>query len=207
MRLHSPGLHGNRPKAFQGRNSRLYDLLARSLFRRLYRTLARDIATVAPAGATVLDVGTGPGVLLAELAHLRPDLTLTGVDLSADMVTAARRNLTRYAGRATAQVGNVTALDFPDGSFDLVVSTLSLHHWDHPEAALGELARILRPGGQVYIYDFWFAPFDKLVSAARNQSVLSGQTPSRTAVRTGIPFLPRCVRLIMSGKAVCTRDR
>ncbi len=91
----------------------------------------------------------------------------------------------------------MTSLPFPDRSFDLIVSSLSLHHWDHPEAAVPELARVLRPGGRVYIYDFPFAPFDKLADAARNRSVLNGNPPERTPFRTGIPFL-RCVRYVMS---------
>ena len=74
---------------------------------------------------------------------------------------------------------------------------MSLHHWDHPEAAVPELARVLRPGGRVYIYDFPFAPFDKLADAARSWSVLNGDSPEQTPFRTGIPFL-RCVRYVMS---------
>lgn len=188
---------GNRPKVFEGRSSRIYDFMSRRVLRRMYRRLAADVAAVAPDGAAVLDVGTGPGVLLVELATRRPDLRLTGIDLSADMITSATRNLEPFGDRATAGVGDVTSLPFPDSSFDLIVSSLSLHHWDHPEAAVPELARVLRPGGRVYIYDFPFAPFDTLADAAQAQSVLNGQTSTRTPIRTGIPFL-RCVRYVMS---------
>jgi ubiquinone/menaquinone biosynthesis C-methylase UbiE len=193
-------IHGRRrntPKVFQGRSSRMYDVVARRLLRGVYRRLATDVAGVAPAGGALLDVGTGPGVLLVELAALRPDLRLTGVDLSADMIAAATRNLTPFGERASAHVGDATNLPFPDRSFDMVVSSLSLHHWDHPESAVPELARVLRPGGRVYIYDFPFAPFDTLADAARNHSVLNGNSPERTLFRTGIPFL-RCVRYVMS---------
>ena len=60
-----------------------------------------------------------------------------------------------------------------------------------------ELARILRPGGRVYIYDFPFAPFDKLTDSARTRSVLNGAPAGTNTIRTGIPFL-RCVRYVMS---------
>jgi ubiquinone/menaquinone biosynthesis C-methylase UbiE len=163
----------------------------------MYRRLAADVAGAAPNGGAVLDVGTGPGVLLVELAARRPDLQLTGIDLSDDMITAATRNLHPFGGRASARVGDVTSLPFPDRSFDLIVSSLSLHHWDHPEAAVPELARVLRPGGRVHIYDFPFAPFDTLADAARTRSVLNARSPERTPIRTGVLFL-RCVRFVMS---------
>jgi ubiquinone/menaquinone biosynthesis C-methylase UbiE len=192
-------IHGRRrnlPKVFSGRSSRVYDVTARRVLRRMYRRLAADVARIAPDGAAVLDVGTGPGVLLVELATRRPDLTLTGVDLSADMVAAATRNLKPYGERASAQVGDVTSLPFPDRTFDLVVSSLSLHHWDDPEAAVPELARVLKPGGRVVIYDFPIAPFDTLAEAARSRSVLSGRSPERSPVRSGVPFL-RFVRYVL----------
>jgi ubiquinone/menaquinone biosynthesis C-methylase UbiE len=186
----------NRPEVFEGRPSRVYDFVSRRLVRVLYRRIAADIAQLAPANAQVLDVGTGPGVLLVELAALRPDLRLTGIDLSADMVASAQRNLQPYADRAGVQVGDVTRLPFEEHSFDLIVSSLSLHHWDDPEAAVPELARVLRPGGRVQIYDFPFAPFERLTTAAREGSVLSGRSP-RVPIRTGVAFLP-CVRYVMS---------
>ncbi len=185
----------NLPGAFQGHGSRVYDVVARRFVRGFYRRIADDIAATAPHGAAVLDVGTGPGVLLAEIAARRPDLELTGIDLSADMVEAARRNL---GTRATVQVADVTALPYPDGSFDLVVSSLSLHHWDHPADAVPQLARVLRPGGRVRIYDFPFAPFDTLASTARDLGLFGAAAPERTRFRTGVLLLPRCVRYVLA---------
>jgi ubiquinone/menaquinone biosynthesis C-methylase UbiE len=190
-RNHTPHVH------FEGRSSRVYNFFATKVLRRFYRRLAQDIAAVAPSNAAVLDIGTGPGVLLDELAVLRPDLRLSGVDLSPDMVAAAARNLAGVADRASVRVGDVAELPFEDDSFDLIVSSLSLHHWDDPEAAVPQLARVLRPGGRLHIYDFRFAPFDRLAAAARERSVLNGQTPVRTPMRTGLPFF-RCVRWVMS---------
>jgi ubiquinone/menaquinone biosynthesis C-methylase UbiE len=50
-------------------------------------------------------------------------------------------------------VGDVASLAFPDGSFDLVMSTLSMHHWADPSAGLAEIARVLRPGGRFLVWD------------------------------------------------------
>jgi ubiquinone/menaquinone biosynthesis C-methylase UbiE len=181
--------HGNIPRAFQGHSSRVYNFVARRLLRRVYRRLANDVAKLAPQNASILDVGTGPGVLLMELAIRRPDLRLTGVDLSADMVAAAAKNLAPQGERASVRVGDVTRLPFEDSSFDLIVSSLSLHHWDDPEAAAPELARVLRPGGRVVIYDFRFAPFDKLAAASRTE---------RSPLPTGVPLFPKLTRFVLS---------
>lgn len=189
--------HRNVSGAFSGRSSRMYDVAARRVLRSLYRRLADDVAGLAPDDGAVLDVGTGPGVLLVELASQRPDLWLTGIDLSADMVAAAARNLTSASERGTTAVGDVTALPFPDQSFDLVVSSLSLHHWDHPDAAAPELARVIRPGGRVVLYDLPFAPFDELIDAAESGSLFTARPPESTRVRTGLPFV-RLVRYVLS---------
>ena len=195
---HAPhGAHGNRPDAFTGRASRRYDRIARWLLRGVYRRFAEDIVDAAPDHGSVLDVGTGPGVLLVEIGRRRPDLRLTGIDLSPDMVEAATRNLRAFGERASARTADVAALPFPDDSFDVVVSSFSLHHWDEPEAAVPELARVLKPGGRLYVYDFRFAPFQKLVDTAERHSVLNGQSPRSTVLRPGV-FLPRCVRHVMT---------
>jgi ubiquinone/menaquinone biosynthesis C-methylase UbiE len=184
--------------AFSGRSSRTYDLMARHLTRGVYRRLAEDIVDVAPDGGAVLDVGTGPGVLLLEIGRRRPDLRLVGVDLSPDMIEAARRNLRRLGERATATTAAVAALPFDDDSFDVVVSSFSLHHWEDPAAAVPELARVLRPGGRLHVYDFRFAPFATLEDAAARHSVLGGQSPRRTVIRPGVALFPKCVRHVMT---------
>lgn len=202
MRLHRH--HGSQRRSggdddavFRGRRSRVYNFAATRLFRGIYRRLARDIAGFAPDGAHLLDVGTGPGVLLAELARIRPDLRLTGVDPSPDMVAAARRNCARHGERIVALEGDAARLPLDDHSVDLVISSFSLHHWDDPAAAAPELARVLRPGGRVVIYDFPTAPFDALVEAAWVRSVLGAQPARREELRVGFPLFTRSVRLTM----------
>ena len=189
-------LHGNRPALFSGRGSRVYDVVARRVLRRLYRRIADDLATVIPDGAAVLDVGTGPGVLLVELAHRRKDLRLAGVDLSEDMIAAAERNIAEFAGRASVRTGDVTALPFDDESFDVVVTSLSSHHWDDPVSAVPELARVLRPSGVLIDYDFWFAPFGIITETAREQGLFDGN-PVAQPFPTGIPIFPKLERLTL----------
>jgi ubiquinone/menaquinone biosynthesis C-methylase UbiE len=190
--------HRHRPHSFQGRSSRVYDVLARRLHRPIYRKLARDVADLAPRQARVLDVGTGPGVLLIELAGRRPDLTLAGVDLSADMVAVAQHNLSAAGVPGTVQIGDARQLPFPDGSFDLIVSSFSLHHWDDPDSAIPELARVLRPGGRLCIYDLRLAPFQMLVDEADRRSLFTGAPVQRVAMKSRLPLLPRAIRQIMT---------
>jgi ubiquinone/menaquinone biosynthesis C-methylase UbiE len=166
-----PHLHGrptlHRRGTIDGWHSRVYDPLARWLLRGFYRRVAGQVADAAPSGAKVLDVGTGPGLLLAELARRRQDLTLAGVDLSPDMIRLAQRN-TKAAAQVEVRVADVAALPYADGSVDLAISTMSQHHWQAVSRAVAELARVLRPGGRLLIYDLRIASTKELVAAARD---------------------------------------
>ncbi len=189
--------------SFEGRSSRFYDVLAGQVLRGLYRRIAEDIALAAPSDGAVLDVGTGPGVLLAEIARARPDLHVTGIDLSADMVAAAERNTREFARRVRVQAGDVTGLPFAGGTFDLIVTSFSLHHWDDIDAAVPELARVLRPGGRLYVYDFRRAPFETLDTAAGRTRLLAGEPAQHTVIRTGqLLHLRRCARHVLSTETI-----
>jgi ubiquinone/menaquinone biosynthesis C-methylase UbiE len=83
---------------------------------------------------------------------------VTGLDLDPAMIARARANADRPGNRDQRRpsflVGDVAALAFPDGSMDLVVSTLSMHHWADPTAGLAEIGRVLRPGARALVWDF-----------------------------------------------------
>jgi SAM-dependent methyltransferase len=134
----------------------VYDALSRLLLGSLVDRIAADVAAVAPTGARVLEVGCGPGHLSIRLAR-QHDLDVTGLDLDPAMIARARANADRRGNPDQHQpallVGDVAALAFPDRSFDLVVSTLSMHHWADPTAGLAEIGRVLRPGARALIWD------------------------------------------------------
>ncbi|HYZ46169.1 MAG TPA: class I SAM-dependent methyltransferase [Actinomycetota bacterium] len=119
--------------------------------------MAADVAAVAPDGARVLEVGCGPGHLSIRLA-CQHGFDATGLDLDPAMIERARANAdSAEAGderRPLFLVGDVASLPFPDGSFDLVVSTLSMHHWADPTAGLAEIGRVLRSGARALVWDF-----------------------------------------------------
>ena len=122
------------------------------LFAGLHRAVEEDlVALVASRPLTVVDIGAGPGDLLAALAPRLPAATLVGVDPAAAMrQLAATRSVMVLDGRAEQ-------LPFADASVDLAVSTLSSHHWDDPVAAFAELRRVLARDGEARIYDVRFA--------------------------------------------------
>jgi SAM-dependent methyltransferase len=141
-------------RAFDLPSAGMYDALVASALKGFYARVAGEMATACLRG-TVLEVGSGPGQLTVRLAREAPGMTLTGVDISDAMVERAAR---RAAGaclseRVRFEVGDVAALPLPDGEFDGVVSTLSLHHWPEPANGLDEIYRVLKPGGEARIYD------------------------------------------------------
>jgi SAM-dependent methyltransferase len=134
----------------------VYDTLSRLLLGPLIEGIAADVAAVAPDGARVLEVGCGPGHLSIRLA--RHGFAVTGLDLDPAMIARAQANADRSGNsdqrRPSFLVGDVASLAFPDRSFDLVVSTLSMHHWADPTPGLAEIGRVLRPGARALVWDF-----------------------------------------------------
>jgi SAM-dependent methyltransferase len=131
-----------------------YDGLVASVLEGFYARVTGEVAAAYPRGK-LLEIGSGPGRLAVRLAREAPGMTLTGVDISDAMVERAAR---RAAGaglseRVRFKVGDVAAMPLPDGEFDGVVSTLSLHHWPEPTHGLAEIHRVLKPGGEARIYD------------------------------------------------------
>jgi ubiquinone/menaquinone biosynthesis C-methylase UbiE len=182
--------HGSRFGSFDHPDR--YDRWANRLMHGLYERVAADVAAAGlHDGARVLDVGTGPGRVPLAIAQASPALRVEGLDLSAEMIAQARRNAAD-AGLDDAvrfTVGDVADLPYPDATFDLVVSTMSQHHWRDAAAGLRELRRVLRPTGRVWIYDLRFA-LGRAEAGAR--AAFSWPDLRRQSLRTG--WLP--VRLI-----------
>lgn len=163
-------------------DARIYDALTGVLLGSFFAGIAADVAAVAPSHARVLEVGCGPGHLSRRLARERLDVT--GVDLDPEMIERARRNAEHGTGSPTFIAADVASLPFPDASFDVVVSTLSMHHWADPAAGLVEIHRVLRPGGRALVWDLQpgkrphpFAPAHAHRSGAPEQLHASGLRP------------------------------
>jgi ubiquinone/menaquinone biosynthesis C-methylase UbiE len=132
-----------------------------------WRTFARRIVLPwaiegAPLSGDVLELGAGSGAMAEGMVRSHPAITLTVTDVDPAMVHAARSRLTGVAGVAVQQA-DVTMLPFEDASFDVVTSHLMLHHVVDWAAALGEAARVLRPGGLFVGYDFTDTRFARAI--------------------------------------------
>jgi len=195
-----------------------YDRVSRTpQFGELRRMFVSELKKHSPAG-TLVDVGCGPGYLIAKIAKEMPNLKIIGVDVSDEMLAAALRNLDHlgFRERVEFRVGDSSKLPFQDGSVDNIVSTVSLHHWADPKAAFLEFYRVLKPGGQLLLEDFrrdprrlfyWLIAFGTKVAPSflhtqalrrLNEpmgSLLASYTPSELkAIMSGIPFAESSVK-------------
>ena len=158
-----------------------------------------------PSGAHVLDVGAGNGALTFLLARLRPDLDLTGIDVTQEMVdagnaAAAERGLTNVR----FSQGDALHLSFDDATFDAASCQTVLSYLADPAAAIREMSRVVKPGGSVMVAEFHIlnldfpidsasAPSTDLAEAARYANLLvqgyhrSGQGDLQ--VGSKVPFL------------------
>jgi len=123
-----------------------------------WRTVENSAAYLTPhlrPGASLLDVGCGPGTITADFAsRLRPG-TVIGIDASTEIVATARRD---YPDVAFA-VGDVHNLQFQGASWDIVHAHQLLQHLVDPVAALKEMRRVVKPGGIVAARDADYGSF------------------------------------------------
>jgi len=114
------------------------------------------VRLVLPPSARVLEVGCGTGAMLRFLAR-RDDFTgrAVGVDQCSHFIEAANRfaQVEHVSDRLVFQVGDAHHLDFPPATFDVVIAHTLISHVTEPAMVLSEMARVVRPGGTVVIFD------------------------------------------------------
>jgi SAM-dependent methyltransferase len=127
------------------------------------RTAANSAAYLLPylrPGLALLDVGSGPGTITADLAGLVAPGRVTALESSDAVLAISRAEIERRGGPAVDYVaGDVQALDLPSATFDVVHAHQVLQHVADPVAALREMARVTRPGGIVAARDADYAAF------------------------------------------------
>lgn len=133
-----------------------YDKGAKCYILPEYKYLVWKILRKGIRGGTVLDIGTGSGLLAIELGKVKgANFDIIAIDISPNMVSKAIENA-RQAGvedKIRFLVSTAAALPFPDNSFDLVISYASLHHWFEPVTVFNEVARVVKETGDFIIRD------------------------------------------------------
>ena len=115
-----------------------------------------DLALPRRGALDALDAGCGTGFLSFELAGRGH--RVTGIDFAPAMLAEARRKAAERGVSIRFEEGDAEQLPFVSGSFDLVVSRHVLWTLPHPDAAIGEWIRVLRPGGRLAVIDGQFDP-------------------------------------------------
>jgi ubiquinone/menaquinone biosynthesis C-methylase UbiE len=123
---------------------------------RQFRQRTINLARLQP-GEQVLDVGCGTGTLAMEVVdRVGQAGRVAGIDPGAQQIARARAKAARRNAPVEFQLGVIEQLPFPDQTFDVVFSTLMMHHLPAPlkRQGLAEIARVLKPGGRLLIADF-----------------------------------------------------
>ena len=135
-------------RRYWDKHSKTYDREMQFLDRVLFRDTRSWICQ--RASGDVLEVAIGTGL---NLEHYSPEVRLTGIELSRDMLAIARRRADDLNRPVALRVGDAEALDLPSAAFDTVVCTFSLCSIPDHRKALAEMARVLRPGGVLLLAD------------------------------------------------------
>lgn len=136
-----------------------YDLSNRVLSFSLDASWRKKVATYLPVHANlhVLDLATGTGDLAISLLQNRTNIvTVKGVDISSNMIAAGKEKI-NAAGLANCidlEIGDATKLRFADNSFDVATIAFGIRNVSDVAAALLEMRRILKPGGQLIVLEF-----------------------------------------------------
>ena len=139
------------------RYDRLAEVLSMGQNGRWRRAMIDHIVPANPG--RVLDVASGTAGVALQLAERTPS-AVVGVDLTVEMLAQGRRNIADAGqeGRVQLVAGRAEQLPFPDRSFDALTFTYLLRYVDDPLATLGELARVVKPGGSVASLEFFLPP-------------------------------------------------
>ena len=126
----------------------IYDIFVNVINRKAHQKLKRIVSSLIEPDDTVLECACGTGLLSAVIAENCRQLTAT--DFSENMLKKAEKNCRSFRNITYAQA-DITALSYPDGSFDKVVAGNVIHLLDNPLTALRELNRVCRDGGMLII--------------------------------------------------------
>ena len=150
-----------------------FDAIERDRYQSYAPWLRQAIGFDQYAGKQLLEVGFGTGTDLLQFA--RGGALVTGVDLTPRSIEIARRRFEVYGLPGEFLVGDGENLSFPDASFDVVYSFGVLHHTPDTERALGEIHRVLKPGGKAIVMLYHRASLYYWASLVVKHGLLRGE--------------------------------
>lgn len=133
--------------------TKLYDPYSRLLFNKVFEKIVTTIPF--QASQSLLDIGCGPGNLLLKIGKSHQDLKLTGIDIDPELLKIAYKKLKSISSIKLIQT-SATQLPFNNEIFDIIVTTLVLHHLDteQKQQAIKEMYRVLKTNGTLWCFDF-----------------------------------------------------
>jgi 2-polyprenyl-3-methyl-5-hydroxy-6-metoxy-1,4-benzoquinol methylase len=176
----------------------------------MYGGMVKGVGKVKTSGR-FLEMGAGPGFLAVMLAREYPDITVTAVDLSAEMAAVAKEYIAanKLEDRISYIVGDVSDGELMQrlGKFDMVYSTFSMHHWEAPGEAIKNLWNAVGDNGVLYIRDFrrmgflsWLPVKDGLIDSIKAalrpqeiEAILEETGVTEYRIKTPFPFVLQSV--------------
>jgi ubiquinone/menaquinone biosynthesis C-methylase UbiE len=169
----------------------LYDPVVRLTTReRAFKSRLLQQAALRP-GDRVLDLGCGTGTLAVEAKRLEPDSAVVGLDGDPEVLRRARRKAADARLELDFDEGYSTELPYPDGSFDVVLSTLFFHHLAGADKrrTAAEVFRVMRPLARLHVAD-WGRPADPAMRALSTSiRLLDGFEQTRDNLAGGLPAI------------------
>jgi ubiquinone/menaquinone biosynthesis C-methylase UbiE len=143
-------------EAILGDAAKLYEEVHEK-HRKIYEGIARNIVALDIPGE-YLEVGSGTGLLSTLIAEAKPDVKITALDLSPEMVDMSTKYVEKQklGDRIRFLTGDASDEKVIEGldKYNLVYSTFSLHHWEDPEIVFANLWKLVKNKGALYAYDF-----------------------------------------------------
>lgn len=148
----------------------------------IHEAMVEQVSGEVPSPDYVLDIGCGTGRLLRQVAQQWPGARLVGVDPAEGMIAVAQH----LVPDAEFLVAPAELLPVPSGSFDVVFSTISMHHWANQAQGLQEIGRVLRPGGVLCLAD---VTMPRWVSRMLRSKAQSAKMMRRLVTHAGLELI------------------
>ncbi|SRR6478735_5332329 len=166
-------------------------------------------------GQSLLDVGSGPGTITADLARLVAPGRVTALETSPEILAHTRTGVEAAGVGVDYLIGDVQRLDLPDHSFDVVHAHQVLQHVADPVVALRELVRVCRPGGVVAVRDADYGAFtwypvnpglERWLALYRELARRNGGEPDAGRRLLGWAHAAGCERVAATASTWCYAD-